>query len=221
MASSEHILMEGDDAETEHDLAGDREPQQHFHIVNRSHAVETEMILFKGGWLSLRQHRRNKPGEARLINLLYVDPEPTVVRFFDKRSLGVSAALVGLAVITGVLALYSVQNLITVPATILLFTGAGVAFGAFAYRTRKDVVFHTIHGRAPVIPLMATLGCFRTLRTVVPKLVEEIRKLTAVETDRKKLLRSEMREHYRLRECGVLTEVQCTQSTQRILNHFE
>jgi hypothetical protein len=34
-------------------------------------------------------------------------------------------------------------------------------------------------------------------------------------------LRSEMREHYRLRECGVLTQTVCAASTQRILQHFE
>jgi hypothetical protein len=67
---------------------------------------------------------------------------------------------------------------------------------------------------------MATLGSFRSLRATVPKLVAAMEKATDQETDGNKRLRSEMREHYRLRACGVLSETSCAQSTQRILDHF-
>jgi len=221
MASSEHILIEGDEFVAEIDQSGHRKAQQHFHIVNRSHALQTEMILFEGGWLSVRQHRSRQAGVAQMINLNYVDPRPTVTRIFSRRSFAVCIALAVAALVTTVLALFSVQIAWTIPATLLLLTGAAVAFAAFAYRTRKDVVFHTRHGRAPVISLMGTLGSFRTLRAIVPKLVEAIERTAESEADPKKRLRNEMREHYRLRECGVLNETICAQSTQRILNFFE
>jgi hypothetical protein len=119
------------------------------------------------------------------------------------------------------LAFYSTYIIITIPATILLFTGSAIAFAACAYRTRKDVIFVTRNGRAPVIELMATLGSFRTLRKTIPRLIESIEKAPKGENNRQKELRSEMREHYRLRECGVLSPSECSQSTQRILRHFE
>jgi hypothetical protein len=221
MSTAEHILLEGDELNGDFDASGTRTPQQHFHIVNRSHAIQTEMILFEGGWLSVRQHKRNKPGEAQMINLRYLDSTPRVSRYFARRTLGLSAALAGAGALSAVLSLYSILLVVTIPATILLFTAAAVAFAACAYRTRKDVVFLTLHGRAPVIALMATLGCFRALRKVVPQLIGEIEKASVASIDEQKSLRSEMREHYRLRECGILSQSVCADSTQRILQQFK
>lgn len=221
MSMAEHILLEGDELDDEFDAAKTRTPQQHLHIVNRSHALETEMILFEGGWLSLRHHKRNKPGEAQLINLRYLDPRPSVSRYFARRTLGLSAALFLVGLLTAALAYYSVLLVITIPAMILLLTASAVAFAACAYRTRKNVVFVTRHGRAPVIELMATLGSFGALRRIEPVLTEEITKAAGSQSDKQKHLRSEMREHYRLRETGVLSQVVCADSTQRILRHFK
>lgn len=220
MASSEHILIEGDEFVAEIDHPRHSEAQQHFHILNRSHALQTEMILFDGGWLSVRQHRSRTAGVAQMINLRYLDAKPTVTRYFARRTFAVCFALSVAALATTLLALNSVQIAWTIPATLLLATGAAVAFATCAYRTRKDVVFHTRHGRAPVISLMGTLGSFRTLRATVPKIVEAIELTAEGEADPKKRLRNEMREHYRLRECGVLDETICAQSTQRILHFF-
>jgi hypothetical protein len=220
MSMAEHILLEGDELE-EFDAAKSGQPQQHFHIVNRSHANQTEMILFEGGWLSLRQHKRNKPGEAKLINLRYLDPRPAVSRHFAKRTLGLSAAFFVAALISAVLAYLDLLLVVTMPATILLFTASAVTFAMCAYRTRKHVVFFTRHGRAPVIELMATLGSFRTLRRIEPLLADEITHAAGAHPGDQKHLRSEMREHYRLREAGVLSQVVCADSTQRILGHFK
>lgn len=221
MSTAEHILLEGDELDEQFDAAKSRTPQQHMHIVNRSHALQTEMILFEGGWLSLRQHKRNKPGEARLINLRYLDRRPVVSRYFAKRTLGLSAALCLAGLLCAALAYFSLLIVITVPATILFFAASAVAFAACAYRTRKNVVFVTRHGRAPVIRLMATLGSFGTLRRIEPVISAEIDKAAGSQADEQKFLRSEMREHYRLQEAGVLTQETCADSTQRVLRHFK
>lgn len=221
MSTSEHILLEGDELDITEDIAATRAPQQHFHVTNRSHANQTEMILFEGGWLSLRHHRRNKPGVARMINLRFVDPKPTITRHFAKRTLLASLILGAAGAIAAALAWYSVAVIVSVPASILLFTASAVFFVTCAYRTRKDVVFFTRTGQAPVIELMATLGSFRALRQIVPKLVAAIEISSIPDEDRQKQLRLEMREHYRLREGGVLTQSECTDSTQRILRQFK
>ena len=220
MSSSEHILIEGDDADSAAETASSGAAQQHFHIINRSHAVRTEMILFEGGWLSLREHRSQKAGVARMINLRYVDPEPRVTRHFARRALIASAVLAAAALAAAILALNSVQLVITVPAATLLLTASAVAFAICAYKTRKDVLFVTRHGRAPVIALMGTLGSFRSLRAALPKLIEAIHNAAEDGPTNNERLRSEMREHYRLRECGALNENACAASTQRILDHF-
>jgi len=221
MPSSEHIFIGGDESDLDAESVSSGSPQQHFHIVNRAHALQTEMILFDGGWLSLRVHRSRKAGEARMINLRFVDPKPRVERYFAKRSFAISAGFALGALIAAILAAFSVQLIVTVPAALLLLTASAVAFAVCTYKTRKTVVFMTRHGRAPVISLMATLGSFRAMRTIVPKLVEAIGNAADNEPETNKRLRSEMREHYRLRECGVLSQSVCTRSTQRILEHFE
>jgi hypothetical protein len=221
MPSSEHIFIGGDEADLDAESVSSGSPQQHFHIVNRAHALQTEMILFDGGWLSLREHRSSRAGEARMINLRYVDPKPRVERYFARRSFVLSVGFALGSVITVILAAFAVQLVVTVPATLLLLTASAVAFAVCAYKTRKTVVFMTRHGRAPVISLMATLGGFRALREIVPKLVAAIEKAADNEPETNKRLRSEMREHYRLRECGVLSQSVCTSSTQRILEYFE
>ena len=221
MATAEHILLEGDALDGDAEASHERKAQQHFHVVNRAHALQTEMILFEGGWLSVRQHRRNKPGEARMINLRYVDPRPSISRYFAKRTLMLAAGLGLAGVLAAILAWFSISIVVTIPAMILLFTGAAIAFAMCTYRTRKDVVFYTRSGRAAVIELMATLGSFRSLRKTLPQLIAAIEKTPEPETDPKKRLRSEMREHYRLRECGILSGEQCSASTQRILRHFK
>jgi len=220
-STAEHILLEGDELDPGFDASGSGNPQQHFHIVNRSHALQTEMILFEGGWLSVRQHKRSTPGEAQMINLRYVDPRPQVSRYFARRTLGLSAAACVAGLICSVLIWNSIAILVTIPAAIVSFTGAVIAFAACAYRTRKDVVFVTRHGRAPVVELMATLGSFRALRKIVPRLIDEIKHAQDVDADVQKMLRSEMREHYRLRECGILSQETCTESTQKILCQFK
>ena len=55
MSMAEHILLESDELEEEFDASQSRTAQQHFHLVNRSHALQTEMILFEGGWLAIRR----------------------------------------------------------------------------------------------------------------------------------------------------------------------
>ena len=88
---AEHILIEAeaDDGETAPEQP--RVPQQRFVISNKSHAVETEVILFEGGWLSVRHHRRTKPGVAQLINLRYLDRTPEIHRYMAKRTAAISA----------------------------------------------------------------------------------------------------------------------------------
>ena len=221
-ATAEHILIEGDDVEADVAHTPPRIPQQRFLIKNRSHALETELTLFEGGWISVRQHRRSKPGEARLIHLQHVDPEPEVSRYIARRSLQATIALSTLGICTGTLVYFSQFLTVTVPATIALVFASGVSFAACAYRTQKRVTFYTRHGRAPIIALLGTLGSFRELRSIVPKLSNAIEE--AAETapkEKTRLLRSEMREHYRLRESGIITEDMCGACTQRILDQFE
>jgi hypothetical protein len=218
---SEHILLESDSPDLHEIQQQPRTPQQHFHLMNRSHALETELILFEGGWLSIRQHRRRKPGEAKLINLRFVDAEPEITRYISRRSLYATCMFASLGLASGALAYSSKFMTVTVPATILLLFASGVMFATCAYRTQKRVVFYTKTGRAQVISLLATLGSFKLLRTIVPQIRDAIIAASGQESATHEGLRSEMREHYRMRESGIIDESVCSTSTQKILSEFK
>lgn len=220
-ARAEHILIEADTDEDEIALAQPRVPQKRFVLENRAHALETELTLFEGGWLSVRERRRNKPGEARLLYLRYLDRDPCVSRYVAKRTLYLTLALFAAALTAGGLAGFSVLPTLTVPATAVLLIATGAAFAASVYRTQKRVVYLTLHGRAPVLRLLGTLGSFRALRKIVPELTQAIDESKRPrKRERVDELRGEMREHYRLRESGIIDQQTCSDGTQRILGHF-
>jgi hypothetical protein len=68
---------------------------------------------------------------------------------------------------------------------------------------------------------VANPGCLGACRRLVPKVTAAIRQAHALtgpgKPDR---LRQEMREHYRLREVGVITSDACETGTRRILARF-
>ena len=148
MSTAEHILMEGDELDEQFDAAQNRTPQQHFHVVNRSHALQTEMILFEGGWLSLRQHKRSKPGEAQMINLSYLDPRPQISRYFAKRTLWLSAALgligVIIAMIVNIFLDSSALGFAISVIGVLVFTG----LTAYDTQRMKGMYYQTGDGTA-------------------------------------------------------------------------
>jgi hypothetical protein len=79
-----------------------------------------------------------------------------------------------------------------------------------------------LHGRAVALQLEAGVGAIRRYREMLPDLVGAIEAAgESVSDDTMVYLRSEMREHYRLREAGVLSETECSESTSRILAYFD
>jgi hypothetical protein len=90
------------------------------------------------------------------------------------------------------------------------------------YRTHETVEFYTLHGRARVLRLVANVGAIKRLRAFVPRLSGAIdESAERITHDASAYLRAEMREHYRLRSAGVLSQDVCAQSTGRILAHFD
>jgi hypothetical protein len=97
-----------------------------------------------------------------------------------------------------------------------------VALFVAVYRSYERAEFCTIHGRAPVLRLVANLGSLEKLRALVPALSQAIGEAgDRFGEDTSAYLRAEMREHYRLRGVGVLSTAACAESTGRILAQFD
>jgi hypothetical protein len=87
-----------------------------------------------------------------------------------------------------------------------------------AYRTTGTVRLLSTHGQARLLEFVGDLGTLRAIRRFTPKLAAHLHLAAAARRPAKAdQLRDEMREHQRLRQLGVLTEVDYEASKGRIL----
>jgi hypothetical protein len=86
------------------------------------------------------------------------------------------------------------------------------------YRTTETISMYSAHGRAKLLEFTSGLGAERTFRPFTNKLAAHIKlALAARRPMRSEHLRDEMREHFRLRENGVLSVEEYEASKARIL----
>lgn len=218
---SEHILLESDDAAAEAvERAG--AARARFELHNRVRRVRTELTLYENGVLGVRVTSARGADAERRFDLRHVDPRPLLAR--RPAATALRAAVCGAAVAV-VLVLLGTQGV--APTATFVAAAAALVIGAacaavYVYRAEERVRFVTRHGRVPVLTLVASIGCFRACRAVVPRLAAAVNEaVRAAGGDRNARLRAEVREHYRLRDAGVLTPTECIAAVQRILARFE
>ena len=108
------------------------------------------------------------------------------------------------------------------PATITGATLTVLALFVAYYLSHEKIVFRTLHGRAAAIRFGAGLGTMRRFHKLVPRLIEAIANAAeSMHEETAVYLRAEMREHYRLRGDGIISEEECAESTERILGEFD
>jgi hypothetical protein len=182
----------------------------------------TLVRIFEEGWADIEVVRRGNRQTHHRIDLRYLDAAPTIERFYPFKLLKATGIAAGVTALVAIPALVGWFSAYTVPAA-LVASGITATAGFIAfYTSHEKITFQTLHGRAETIRFGAGLGTIRRFRKLVPKLVEAIGDSAESVTDDTAIyLRSEMREHYRLRSDGVLTEQECADSTGRILANFD
>jgi hypothetical protein len=217
---SEHIYIASDDSEPA--TAGARTVRAKHAIANVLRRSRTELTLYAEGALRVIEYRGGKRRDSYLLDLRYLDPVPQITRITAKRAVQAAFGLAALAASGLSLARLGVAPTVTVSAA---FGFAGAALGATLaalYRSYEKIVFHTIHGRAPVLTLRANVGSLRHAHALIPALAQAIEETAeTIGADTSAFLRAEMREHYRLRSDGVLSNDSCADSTGRILAQFD
>ena len=219
-ADAEHILLET--GEEEFEGADAHRILQRFKLTNRIRRLTIELVLFDRGWLSVREQRHNGPGKELIVNLRALDPKPVLSRLYATTMLRIAFYLLSAGTLLGWIAYRSSQSSLVAPAMSgLMLASAGVALWLFARRTREVVTFRTLHARTTMLVLTANFGSFRACRALVPKLVQAINAARKDNPrDKSRQLRDEMREHYRLREIGFLSDDAFSAAAQRILARF-
>lgn len=215
---AEHIYLSD---ETAGDTTVPKTVREKFELRDRLRGFDMRITLYEEGFLRLEE-TRGKRTRTHNINLRYLDPVPTQTRHYAKRTLRVAAILAGIAAIAGTLVVFPSVSTIVIPTAAAAGGAALAAFFMFVYLSHEKTVFRTMHGRAAALALTAGLGRIRRLRSLLPIIINAIGDAEDdIGEDTAVFLRAEMREHYRLRTDGVLSEEECSDSTGRILVHFD
>jgi len=100
-----------------------------------------------------------------------------------------------------------------------IISGMAVAAALICiYRTTETISMYSAHGRAKLFEFTSGLGAKRTFKPFASKLAAHVKLAVAARRPmRAEHLRDEMREHFRLREHGVLSVEEYEASKARIL----
>ena len=217
MAAAEHILLESDDRKVPHPRSSRR---RHARIELQSRlrrrALQLELVDYY--YLVVRSYRSRSVAAEYVLDLRFVDAAFLSSRHFASRWL--LAALV-----LGALAGAMVFRISGSAAVGEWLTACGVVVGMAVtaaviglYRTTETISMYSAHGRAKLFEFTAGLGAERAFAPFTGKLRAHIQLATASRRAlRCEHLRDEMREHFRLRQKGVLSLEEYEASKRRIL----
>jgi hypothetical protein len=229
LETAEHHVLESEPKHIslgpEYGTDGADEPQtiaSTIELHDRLRRKTTKIEIYEQGFVKITETRRGKKQRSHAIDLRFLDTVPSITPYFPRRLLKASLGALGIAALAGALAQFSQLTLIALPMAVVAGLVALGALYLFVYLSHEKITFHTMHGRAQALWLKAGLGQIRRVRAVLPDLVRAIEDSgESIGEDTMVYLRAEMREHYRLRGNGVLTEEACSESTGRILTHFD
>jgi hypothetical protein len=191
-------------------------------IRDRLRGRRTFVRLYLEGWADIEVERRGRRGSFHRIDLRFLDPVPATERCYPSRLLKATAVVAAVTAVFAIPAWLGWLSSYTLPATIAGGTLTALALGVCWYLSHEKIVFRTLHGRAAAIRFGAGLGTIRRFRKLVPRIIEGIANAAESMHDETVVyLRAEMREHYRLRGDGIITENECAESTERILGEFD
>lgn len=189
-------------------------------IADKLRGRTTSLVLYREGWADIETTVRKKTSFSR-IDLHFLDATPESSRHVPMRLLKIFAGSAAGTAVCSIPAWFGWLMPWSMSVTLVVLTATAIIGCAAFYRTQERIVFKTLHGRAEAIRLVAGLGTIRQYRKLVPQLSEAIVHAAVANSDETSIyLRAEMREHYRLREDGILTDIECAESTSRVLNRF-
>jgi hypothetical protein len=220
MRTTEHILLESDDRDIP---ALHTARRTHAHLCFRSglrrRTVELDIIDYY--YLSVRIRRGRGTVIEYVLDLRFVVPSVLRYRHLPLKWMTAALALgtlsaAGLWWVSGTAAPWSHTEPLTVIAALLVSTAGATLVSA--YRMTETLRLFSAHGRAELLELTGGLGTFRATRAFTRKLEAHIDIAGAARRLSKgQHLRDEMREHFRLKEAGVLSNEGYEESKKRIL----
>ena len=220
MADTEHIFLESDER-----VVPTLETARRIHARLELHGGlwrrSIDLALIDSFFLSVRTARAKSLNSRYIVDLRFVDPVPRLQRRIAWRSIAVGAACLAL----GIFSAHEIAASTApwwrhewLPATAALFGFAACALFTAFHLTTETLTLFSAHGRARLVTHTGRVGTFRAFRKFLPRLEAHLRVAHGARRRSRALhLRDEMREHFRLRSAGALTETEYEAAKRRIL----
>jgi hypothetical protein len=214
---TEHILLETDIREVP-SLESAHKVHARIDLQSRLRRCRLQLVIVDYFYLAVRLHRARSVVEEYVLDLQFVDPALRSSKRIASRWMLAALILAALAIAIGLRIGFSAApgTWSTVCAAV---SAMAIAAGVVSlYGTRETVALYSAHGQAKLLEFTSGLGAIRTFKPFMAKLVAHIKvAVGARHASRSQHLRDEMREHFRLRQSGVLSAEEYESSKGRIL----
>lgn len=220
MPKTEHILLESDDRAVPERRSARK---VHAHLLFRSRLRRRTFALdiFDYHFLSVRMGRARSVVSEYVLDLRFIDPALVRSRHIAWR--WITATLL-LATLVAAAAWRIGSSSVPwwehdwLPVCATMFGLTACAGMVSVYRTTETLILQSVHGQARLLECTGGLGTLRAIRPFTAKLAAHIQiSIGARRASKAEHLRDEMREHFRLKEGGVLAEEEYAVSKMRIL----
>jgi len=218
MLTGEHILLESEVREVP-DPRYSRKMHGRVEVRSRLRRKSLHLELIDYYYLVVRVYRSRSLSAEYVLDLRFLDSSLEFSRRVASRWILATLTLAALA--TGI-----VLRVGSAPASndwlVACAVACGMAIGAAVvclYRTTETIELYSSHGRARLLRFTSGIGAIRALKPFRAKIAAHIKLAIAARRPLKwQHLRDEMREHFRLRETGVLSEDEYETSKGYILS---
>jgi hypothetical protein len=217
---SEHILLESDVRREVPTLSQAEKTHAAWHCQSRLRRRRIELAIIDDYYLAVRAGRVGSL-EEYVLDLRFADPSISLKRHIPRRLISVALAFASLAALSAWRMLAAASPWWHHAWSLVCATTAAstLCVGLVcAWRMTETLALYSVHGRATLLAYTGGPGTLRTMQVFGRKLAGHIRLAIARRRSSKaEYLRDEMREHFRLREAGVLPQEQYEASKARIL----
>ena len=206
MQAIEHIVLEAETPEVPQ-LRSRRRVHASLGCRSRLRRRSLHLSIIDYFYLGIRVGQSGAAAREYVLDLRFVDPSFALTRHIPWRCIWTALALTaaGAGAMWYAVETASRPRLLAAEFSATLFVGATLAYLAVAVRLVETVALHSLHGRVAVLEYRGGAGTLRRIRPFMLKLGAHVRLAAAARrSTRVEHLRAELREHYRLKEAGVL-----------------
>jgi hypothetical protein len=218
LQATEHILLESEVREVPK-VGSARKVHAALRCYDRLRRRGLELAIIDYSFLAVRTGRVGSLREY-VLDLRFIDRSLGLTRHYPWRWAAMSFALA----MTAAFSAWHIGSSAVpwwqhpwLPMCAATFALTACACLVCTWRLTETLVLRSIHGQATLLEFTARLGTLRMVHQFARKLAAHIE--LARRSSGGEHLRDEMREHFRLKDAGVLSQQQYEASKARILSH--